>query len=82
MGSVLNERRLTEYEKESIELERSHPHKFDPELEFAIQKRNMGEFKQPKYRTLSLQETQLLLNASNRPVKEKKKEDHKTNYTT
>lgn len=82
MLSIIKERQLSKEEKEALELEKEAPYKFDPELQFVIQKNNMGEFKEKKYRTLTLSETQALLAASNKPVAEKPKHDVKSNYST
>lgn len=73
MISVINERQLTEEQKEQLELEKHAPQKFNPEIEFPIQKKLNGDFKPARYRTLTLEETQALLAATNKPVEEKPK---------
>jgi hypothetical protein len=81
MISVINERILTEEQKEQLELEKHAPQKFDPDIEFPIQKKLNGNFKQSQYRTLTLEETQALLATNNKPVEEKPK-TQSTNYHT
>jgi len=80
MISVMNERQLTEDQKEQLELEKIAPQKFDPEIEFPIQKKIAGDFKEGKYKSLSLQETQALLAKSDNVVMPVEKPAQKVNY--
>jgi hypothetical protein len=81
MQSIIDQRQITEFQKEQLELEKVAPQKFDPEIEFPIQKKLMGDFKQGKYKAMTLEETQKLLALDVKSVEEKPK-THNPNYTT
>jgi hypothetical protein len=81
MLSIINERQLTEEQKEQLELEKQAPQKFDPDIEFPIQKKLSGDFKSMRYKALSLEETQTLLAANSKPVEEKPKTQNPSYHT-
>jgi TPP-dependent indolepyruvate ferredoxin oxidoreductase alpha subunit len=81
MRSIIDQRQITEFQKEQLELEKVAPQKFDPEIEFPIQKKLMGDFTQGKYKAMTLEETQALLALDVKSVQEKPKTNN-PNYST
>ena len=64
MTSVLEERQLTEYEQEMLELQDTAPDKFDAEFEFMVNKESSDRTKDVRYRTPYKGEVSALIAAS------------------
>jgi hypothetical protein len=67
MAVTIDERQITEAQAERMELEEMAPEKFDPQLEFKINKEASNIKKDYRYTTYSMEEVQKLLAASNAP---------------
>jgi hypothetical protein len=70
MEAIVNERQLTPAQEEELELKQTAPQKFDPDLQFKLNKSAASPKREPsRYRTLTREEVAELLAASNEPIK-------------
>lgn len=79
MNGILEERQLTDYELEMLELQAEVPDKFDAELEFLINKESSDKERDIRYRSLSKGETAALVAASEMPIDTSSKHSYSNN---
>lgn len=69
MSGVIKERQITEAQQEQLELEELAPEKFDPEIEFKVNKHASNNRDEIRYGTYTMAEVAALLAASKAPPK-------------
>lgn len=74
MLAVINEKQLTEEQREMLELEKLVPGKFDHEIEFKLNKEHSDKKPKYGYATYTREQVALLLKAGNESVKQVPKE--------
>lgn len=67
MLAVIKEKQVTEEQADQLELEALAPEKFNPDLQFKINKHASNVQKEMKYKILTREETAELIYASNAP---------------
>lgn len=82
MYAVINEKQLTEEQTAQVELEQIAPEKFDPDLQFKINKHASNVKKDMQYKVLTREETAALVAASHAPHVAPPSHFQRTDYPT
>lgn len=69
MLAVINEKQLTEEEAALVELEELAPEKFNPDIQFKVNKEKSNVKRDIRYRNLTREETAVLIAASSITIK-------------
>lgn len=75
MLGIINERQLSEEQLDKLELEELAPDKFDPEIQFKVNKQLSDVYSEVRFRPLTREETAKLMTASKAKVVLERVED-------
>jgi len=79
MLSVIQSQSISDRQREQMELQKSVPEKFDPEIEFKVSSKIFSS-KEASYASFTPEECALLLLESNRPAKQPKSKNLDIDY--